>query len=374
MARKLKSDALLFSATLLLLAVSIAWVYSASVVFAEQQFKDPNHFVVRQILWTAMGIACLMVTMRLDYRVYRQPTVLLVLLGATVLGLLAVFVSPRINGSHRWLGVGGVGVQPSEFAKLTAIVFAATTLQEWLERRELMRPVLTRLVIVVGILVLLIVVEPDAGSALAIAAIVGTMVFVAGIAYKWVLGVLVAAPPLAYAVLIIEPYRARRLVAFLDPWADRQDTGFQVIQSFIAVGTGGVWGKGFMQGVQKMLYLPEAHNDFIYAVIAEERGLIGASVVLACFCVVAWRGLRVARRAPDAYGSMLAVGITAMFGLQAFVNISVVLGLLPAKGIALPFVSAGGSSMAASLAAMGILLNLSQHGIDWEVAAVGRGT
>jgi cell division protein FtsW len=364
MARKLKSDTLLFSATLLLLAVSMAWVYSASVIFARHKFGDANHFLVRQLLWTALGIAFLLVTMRVDYRVYKRPRVLVALLGVTVLGLLAVFLSPAVKGSHRWLGLGGVGVQPSEFAKLVAIVFAAATLEEWLERREVMRVVLIRVGAVLGVFTLLIVSEPDYGSALALTAIVSAMVFVVGLSYKWVVGAGLTAPFLAYAVLVFEPYRYRRLVAFWNPWNDRQGDGFQVVQSFIAVGSGGLWGKGFMQGVQKMFYLPEAHNDFIYAVIAEENGLVGASLVLACFCVVIWRGLRMARRTPDAYGALVAVGITAMLGLQAFVNISVVLGLLPAKGIALPFVSAGGSSMVVSLTAMGILLNLSQHTVE----------
>lgn len=358
MARKLKSDTLLFSATLLLLAVSMAWVYSASVNFAG------SDLLRKQVLWTALGIGCLLVTMRLDYRLYSHPLVLKALLGAAVLGLMAVFASPQVKGSHRWLGVGSLGVQPSEFAKLVAIVFTATMLQEWLERRESLRPVLIRVGIVVGLLVVLIVREPDFGTALALSAICGTMIFVAGVSYKWVLPLLAAAAPLGYLVLRLEPYRLRRLMAFWDPWSDREGAGFQAVQSFIAVGSGGVWGKGFMQGVQKMFYLPEAHNDFIYAVIAEEQGLIGATLVLAFFAIVAWRGLRVARRAPDPYGALVATGITAMLGLQALVNISVVLGLLPAKGIALPFVSAGGSSMLASLMGMGILLNVSQHTTD----------
>jgi cell division protein FtsW len=241
------------------------------------------------------------------------------------------------------------------------VIFMAAVLHEWFEHRDELRTATVRIGSVVGLFVALIVVEPDFGSAAALAAVAATMVFVAGLAWKWIAGVALVAPPMAYAVLIFEPYRMRRLAAWLDPWQDRLGDGFQPVQSMIAVGSGGIWGKGFMQGVQKMFYLPEAHSDFIYAVIAEEQGLIGASLVLAFFCIVVWRGLRVARRAPDAYGSLLATGLTAMLGLQAMVNISVVLNLLPAKGIALPFVSAGGSSMVVSLTAMGILLNVSQH-------------
>lgn len=363
MARRLKSDTLLFSATLLLLVVSMAWVYSASAVQAAAKNNgDASYYLVKQLLWTGLGISCLLVTMRVDYRIYRRRPLLLAIVGATVAALIAVFLCRPVNGSHRWLNfVDGVGIQPSEFAKLVAIVFTASALHDWLERREEVRQVTVRVASLVGTFFVLIVVEPDYGSAAALGAVVLALVFVAGLPWKWIAGLAVVLPPAAFAVLIFEPYRWRRVEVWWDPWADRLGDGFQTVQSLIAVGTGGIWGKGFMQGVQKLFYLPEPHNDFIFAVIAEEQGLIGASLVLAFFCVLVWRGLRVARQAPDAYGSLLATGITAMLGLQALVNISVVLGLLPAKGIALPFVSAGGSSMAVSLTAMGILLNVSQH-------------
>jgi cell division protein FtsW len=365
MARKLRSDTLLFTATMLLLVVGAAWVYSASAVASAEKFEGrTTYFLVRQLLWTAMGVACLLVTMRLDYRIYRQPRVLLGMVAVSLIGLVAVFFSPAIKGSHRWLGMSGVGVQPSEFAKLVGIIVVAAALHEWLERREDLRTTATRIGTVLGGFLLLVVVEPDYGSAIVICAVAGTMVFAAGLAYRWIAGAALIAPPLAFAVLILEPYRWRRIEAWWNPWLDRSDKGFQTVQSLLAVGTGGVWGKGFMEGVQKMFYLPEAHNDFIFAVIAEEQGLIGTTLVVAIFCVLIWRGLRVARRAPDAYGSLLATGITAMLGLQALLNMSVVLNLLPAKGIALPFVSAGGSSMLVSLFAIGILLNISQHATD----------
>ncbi len=365
MARRLKSDTLLFSTTMLLLVVSVACVYSASAVSAAKKFDgDAGHFLVRQVLWIGLGLGSLLVTMRIDYRTYRQPAVLMALLGATVAGLLAVFFCSPIKGSHRWLGFSSLGVQPSEFAKMVVILFVAAALQEWLEHREELRPAVVRIATVVGVLAALIVVEPDFGSAATLVAIVLAMVFVAGMSWKWLAGTAVVVPPLAYGVLILEPYRADRLAGWLDPWSRRFGEGFHAVQSMIAVGTGGVWGRGFMGGVQKMDYLPEPHNDYIYAVIAEELGLVGATLVLAFFCVLVWRGLRIAGRTPDAFGSLVATGITAMLGLQAMVNISVVLNLLPAKGIALPFVSAGGSSMVVSLTAMGILLNVSQHATD----------
>lgn len=363
MARRLKSDTLLFSATLLLIVVSVAGVYSASAVAAANG-GDASRFLVPQVLWIALGIACLLVAMRIDYRVYRHPSILMTMLGLTALGLVVVLFLPAIKGSHRWLGFGGRGVQPSEFAKLVVIVFVAAALHEWLERHEEVRVTAIRVATVVGGLAALIVVEPDFGTAAALVAIALAMVFVAGLSWKWLAGGAVVVPPLAFGLLMLESYRSDRLLGWLDPWGHRFSEGFHPVQSMIAVGTGGVWGKGFMRGVQKLDYLPEPHSDYIYAVIAEEVGLVGATLVLAFFCVLVWRGLRTARRAPDAYGSLLATGITAMLGLQAMVNISVVLNLLPAKGIALPFVSAGGSSMVVSLAAMGILLNVSQHATD----------
>jgi cell division protein FtsW len=197
--------------------------------------------------------------------------------------------------------------------------------------------------------------------------IAGVMIFAAGVSYRYVAGVALASLPALYLLLAFSDYRRRRVLAFLNPWADPLGDGFQMIQSMIAVGTGGVFGRGLMAGVQKLFYLPEPHNDFIYSVIAEELGLVGATVVLACFCVITWRGLRTAVRAPDRFGAFLALGLTTMVAFQACFNISVVLGLLPTKGIPLPFVSYGGSSLLINLLGMGILLNVSQHASSTRV-------
>jgi len=195
------------------------------------------------------------------------------------------------------------------------------------------------------------------------------MVFSAGLSYRYLFGAVLLALPALYVILMSADYRRQRLLAFLNPWADPLGNGFQIIQSLIAVGTGGVFGKGLMAGVQKLFYLPEPHTDFIYAVIAEETGMVGALVILACFAVIAWRGMRTSMRAPDSFGSFLAIGITMMLVLQAFVNISVVLGMLPTKGIPLPLVSAGGSSLLINLVGVGVLLNISQHA-ETETGAV----
>jgi cell division protein FtsW len=215
--------------------------------------------------------------------------------------------------------------------------------------------------LVAGIVCGLIVLEPDFGTAFTVLLIVGVMVFAAGLPYRHLFTLTLVMVPLVVAVLMSSDYRRRRLVSFLDPWADPLGDGFQLIQSQIAVGTGGLFGQGLMAGVQKLFYLPDPHTDFIYAVIAEETGLLGATVVLLCFGVIIWRGLRITAAAPDRFGVLLALGLTMMVGFQAFVNMSVVLGLMPTKGIPLPFVSAGGSSLLISLLGMGILLNVSQH-------------
>jgi cell division protein FtsW len=361
MARKLKSDAVLFTTTMLLLLVSMAWVYSASVVTASEKIHDPAFFMIRQGIFIAIGLVGLFTAMTIDYRRYRHRTLLLWAAGLTGLALAAVFLCRPVNSAHRWLGVGGLGIQPSELAKLVAVLFVATVLERRVEEGEPLKPGLIQAAFVLGPFFVLIVAEPDYGSGVVMLAAIAAMVFVAGLSTRAVIMALAVAPWPLIAVMLFAPYRRQRWLAFLNPWDDPLGKGFQTIQSLIAVGTGGVWGKGFMAGVQKMFYLPEAHTDYIFAVIAEERGLLGAALVLAGFAVIIWRGLRVARRAPDAFGTLVAVGITAMIGIQAMVNLGVVVGMLPSKGIPLPFVSAGGSSMIVSLVAMGVLLNVSQQ-------------
>src|SRR5215204_4700740 len=347
MARKLKSDKLLFTATLLLVCTGIVMVYSASAVMAMEKFQTPYLFLVKQIAWALMGLAVLPIVMRVDYRNYRQPVV--------------IWSTLALVGAARWLGFAGLGVQPSELAKIAIIIFMAALLERRMDRIDDVGYSLLPIGVVLGLVIGLILAEPDLGTAACIVMIAAVMVFSAGISYRYVVGLLLAALPVGYLLVATSEYRWRRVTAFLDPWADPLGDGWQMIQSMIAVGTGGIFGRGLMGGVQKLFYLPEPHNDFIYSVIGEELGLIGATVVLACFCVIGWRGLRTAVRAPDRFGAFLAIGLTTMVGFQAFFNISVVLGLLPPKGIPLPFVSAGGSSLLINLIGMGILLNVSQH-------------
>jgi cell division protein FtsW len=361
LARKLKIDRVLFTATLLLICVSVVMVYSASAVVALERFQQPYLFLTKQALWSVLGLAVLVVAMRVDYRTYRNEAFIWCLLGMVVLMLVVVLFSAPVNGTRRWFGVGGLGIQPSELAKVACVVFTALILERRMHRLDDLSYSLLPIGLIVGLVVALILLQPDFGTSISLAVVVAVMVFAAGLHYRYFVGLALMALPAIYIVLVAAPYRRRRLLAFWDPWADPLGDGFQIIQSLVAVGTGGVFGRGLMGGVQKLFYLPEPHTDFIYAVISEELGLIGATAILLCFCVIAWRGLRISARAEDTFGSFVALGLTTMIAAQAFVNISVVLGLMPTKGIPLPLVSFGGSSLLINLLGMGVLLNISQH-------------
>ncbi len=348
-------------ATVLLVGLSIVMVYSASAVVAMERYQQPYLFVTKQILWSSLGIGLVYLVMKVDYRHYREPVFIWSCLAIALVALAAVLFSAPINNARRWFSIGGLGIQPSELAKLSVIVFIAALLERRMHRinevRYALLPIAGLMVVVVGLILL----EPDFGTAMAIAMIAGVMVFAAGLSWATIVGSALLAFPVVAALVLSSDYRRRRVFSFLNPWEDPLGDGFQIIQSLIAVGTGGLSGRGLMNGVQKLFYLPEPHTDFIYAVIAEELGLIGATVVLLCFCVIAWRGARVTLAAPDSFAAFLALGLTTMVAVQAFINMSVVLGLLPTKGIPLPFVSNGGSSLLVNLLGMGVLLNVSQH-------------
>jgi cell division protein FtsW len=277
-----------------------------------------------------------------------------------VLLVLVLFSAP-VNGARRWFNLGGLGIQPSEIAKIAAVLFTALTLERRMHRIDELSYSLLPIAIVVGAMSGLILLEPDLGTAASLLMVVGTMVFAAGLNYRYLVGTALAAAPLLYFLIASSPYRLRRLLAFTNPEADPLGDGFQVMQSLIAVGTGGVFGRGLMGGVQKLFFLPEPHTDFIYAVIGEELGMLGAGAVVLGYVLLLWRGVRAAWKAPDAFGTYLAAGLTLSIVLQALINVSVVLGLLPTKGIPLPFISAGGSSLLFTLVSVGLLLNITQH-------------
>jgi cell division protein FtsW len=372
MARTLKSDKLLFWATLLLVCAGMVMVYSASAVQAEARHGRPYYFLFKQATWAVIGFGALLVAMRIDYHQYRRPVVIWSLLGLVCAGLLAVFLFAPSNGAQRWIALPGFSLQPSEMAKLAAIFFTAALLERRMHRVNEVTYALLPIAIVTGGLAGLIVYEPDLGTSFMVVAVVFTMVFAAGLSYRYLVTTVLLLLPIVMFFVMIKPYRVQRVMTFLDPWKDPLGAGYQSIQALIAVGSGGAQGKGLMGGVQKLFYIPEPHTDYIFAVIAEELGLIGTTVVVLCFAVMAWRGLRTSLVAPDRFGSLLALGLTSMVVLQALFNMSVVVGLVPTKGIPLPFVSNGGSSLVVNLIAMGILLNISQHASSTAAIAIDR--
>lgn len=361
MARTLKSDKLLFSATLFLVCASVIMVYSASAVQSLNKYGAPYHFLSKQLAWGVIGFGLMLIAMRTDYHHYKRPAVIWSMLGVVVFALLAVFLFGKINGTHRWIVLGGVSLQPSEMAKLAAIIFTSALLERRMHRINDVSYALVPIALVTAMLATLIIREPDYGTAVMVVLIVGTIVFAAGLSYRYLVGTALVLLPVAMALVLGSSYRRRRIESFMDPWKDPLGDGFQAIQSLIAVGSGGAFGKGLMAGVQKLFYIPEPHTDYIFAVIGEELGLLGTTIVLMCFAVIVWRGLRTALIAPDRFGSLLALGLTSMIGLQALINMSVVTAMLPTKGIPLPFVSNGGSSLLVNLLGMGILLNISQQ-------------
>ena len=362
MARKLKSDRVLFFTTIVLTFSGLVMVYSASIMLTLQDGSQSGELLAKPLLFTVFGLAVMAATMRVNYHAYRLPTFIWTLLAFTIVALVMVLVfGPKINNTHRWLRLGRVSIQPSEFAKITIIIFAAAVLEQRMDRIKELRYALGPIAAVLAVVLPLIVFEPDYGTAVAVLAVVAVMVFAAGIPFRHLLLIAGVTLPLVAAVGLLAPYRVSRFLIFLHPELDPLGKGFHILQSLIAVGTGGVTGRGLGGSVQKLAYLPYPSSDFIYAVTAEELGLVGATLMLAGFGILTWRGLRVVSRAPDAFGSLLALGLTAMIAVQAFVNISVVLGMMPTKGIPLPFVSAGGSSLIVSLAGMGVLLNISQQ-------------
>jgi cell division protein FtsW len=299
--------------------------------------------------------------MRIDYRAYRNEAFIYGLVGVIGVLLVAVFFAHERNGAKRWLGSNSVGIQPSEFAKIVCIFFTAMMLERRMHRIDDVRYSLLPIGLVVGGMVVLVAKEPDMGTAITLLLVAATMIFAAGLSYRYLFGALLIGLPALVVFIISADYRVRRVLVFFDPDRDPLKEGYQPTQSMLAVGSGHIFGRGLTNGVQKLAYLPYPHTDFIYAVIAEELGIIGATAVLLCFCVIAWRGVRIALRAEDPFGAFMALGLTTMVCAQAFINISVVLNLVPTKGIPLPLVSFGGSSLLVSLIAIGVLLNISQH-------------
>ena len=361
MAKRISVDRWLFTVTLLLVFIGLIMVFSASAVMAKERYGSPYTFLVRQAAWAAAGLLAMLVGMKIDYRRYKHPAFVYLLVGATTLMLISVFFLDRAHNTHRWIHWGAFSFQPSELAKPALIFFLAYFLESRTRSMEDWRNTLLPAIVPTLVFVGLIVFQPDLGTAMACAALTVSMLFVAGLQLRYFGYALLASVPPLYLLIFHVSYRRDRILAFLNPYADPQKTGFHIIQSMIAVSTGGITGLGLMEGKQKLFYLPEPHTDFIYAVTAEEFGLVGALFIAVLFAVFLWRGLAAAVKTEDIFGRYVALGITTMVVLQASINISVVLGMMPTKGIPLPLVSYGGSSLFITLASAGVLLNITRQ-------------
>jgi cell division protein FtsW len=365
MAKRVSVDRWLFTVTMLLVFVGLVMVFSASAVMARERFGSPYAFLVKQLIWAAAGLVAMVGAMRVDYRRYKHPGLVFSFLGINTLLLISVFFLDRSHHTHRWFRVGGLSFQPSELAKPVLILFLAYFLEsraklmpnfmdDW---RNTLLPAAAPVLMLLGLIVL----QPDLGTGIACAGIAGCVLYVAGMRLRYFGYAFGASLLPLYFLLFHVAFRRDRILAFLNPYEQREKAGFHLIQSLIAVGTGGITGTGLMEGKQKLFYLPEPHTDFIFAVTAEELGLVGALFVVTLFAIFLWRGMRVSWRTEDLFGRYLAVGITSMVVLQAFINISVVLGMMPTKGIPLPLVSYGGSSLFVTLACVGVLLNITKQ-------------
>jgi len=371
-------DRLLVATILALTGLGAVMVFSAGAAFAAKTYGDWTYFLKREAVYGAAGLLAFAVGMRLDYSVYRRLTYPLLFLS---IGMLAAVLKlgPAINGAVRWFRWGSLSFQPSELAKFALALYLAVLLARKAEKVKDFSMGFLPPLVMTGIFLVLLLKQPDLGSAIIIGVTALGLLFVAGTRTSYILLCVLVAAPIGWKVFIAgEPWRMRRFLAFLYPWQFRRDTGYQLYESLISVGSGGLVGQGLGQGHQKLFFLPEAHTDFILAVIGEELGLLGVLAVLLAFSVLVWRGLRAAARARDAFGCYLAFGVTLLFGLQALVNMGVVLGLLPTKGLPLPLVSYGGTALIMSLFMAGVLANISARNSEpvsrslWQSLRAGR--
>ncbi len=360
MAKQKRPDLVLFTIVMILAGLGLVMVLSASSVIGFEAEQDPFHFFRRQAIWLGLGVVILVVTMNIDYHLYKKLA-LPGLMVAFLLLLLVLWIGQDIGGARRWISLGFFNLQPSEVAKLAMVNFAAVYIaNKGRKIRRLFSGLVPILVILAGMFGL-IVLEPDFGTAVALVATTMMMLFSGGAYLGHLLLLAIGAGAGMYQLALGWSYRWRRITAFLDPWADPMDTGWNVIQSLLAVGSGGLLGVGLGNSRQKFSYLPEHHTDFIYAILAEELGFIGAIAVVLLYALLVWRGFAIGLRARDTYGSLLAVGLTTLLAFQAMLNIGVATGSVPVTGIPLPFISYGGSALMTAMASAGVLLNISRH-------------
>ncbi|MGE5559516.1 MAG: stage V sporulation protein E [Chloroflexota bacterium] len=363
--RRKAPDFIIFVAVTVLLGIGVVMVYSASAVKSYATYGDSQYFLKRQLLWALLGMFAMIVTMNIDYWHLRKLS-RIGLVGS--LALLALVLVPgigrEVNGATRWIAIGPAQIQPSELMKMALILFLADALATGKGRVKRLVPGLFPYLGLIGLIFFLIIKEPDLGTALVTAATAVVVLFIGGAQLSHLVGLAAAALPVLVWVAFSEEYRRNRLLSFINPWADRLNTGYHIIQSLYAIGSGGIFGLGLGKSRQKFFYLPEQHTDFIFAILGEELGFIGGAVVLGLFFLFLWRGYRVAINAPDAFSSLLAAGFTTLIAIQALMNIAVVTASIPITGVPLPFISYGGSSLTFSLVGIGVLLNISKYTTD----------
>jgi cell division protein FtsW len=347
-------------ASLLLTGFGVVSVYSASAIVAMDRHQDPYFFLRRQMLFAILGVLVMLAAIHLDYRHLQRWAPLGLVLTLILLGFVFVPVlGKEAGGARRWLQVGRFSFQPAELSKLTLIIYLAHRLASQHSWQGCFNRQAVSLAGIIGMLFLATLLQPDLGTAILLLEIAVIVLFIGGVPLRHLAGLLALTLPFLYLALVHVGFRWRRLLAFWDPWAVRLDAGFQVVQSLLAFGNGGLAGVGPGASKQKLFFLPEAHTDFVFAVIGEEFGLLGCMAVLGCFGIILWHGMAVARRSQNLFARYLAAGITSMIVLQAVMNVAVVVGLLPTKGLPLPFVSYGGTSLLVTHLAVGILLGIS---------------
>lgn len=352
-------DLAFLAAVLLLVALGTVEIYSSSAVYALQKFGSSAYFLKRQIIYVGLGLVAMLGAARFDYRRYQRFTYLL-LVGALVLLVGVLVFGARVNEARRWFHFGPLSFQPVEIAKLALVVYLAYSLAKKRDKVRFFTVGFMPHLAVCGIMMALLLKQPDLGSSIILGATTLILLFISGTKLSYILLALLAAVPLVYHSIVSTAWRLRRLLAYLDPWPFRRSTGYQITESLISIGSGGMFGLGLGDGKQKLFYLPEAHTDFILSSLGEELGFVGLLSVLLLFGFILWRGVRAALGARDAFGTYMAAGLTTIFALQALVNTGVVLGALPAKGLTLPFVSYGGTSLIVSMFFAGIILNVSR--------------
>ena len=359
---KKRLDFILLFTVLALVGIGIVMVYSTSAIIAGDRFGDAYYFLKRQALYAAVGFALMILMMFVPYELLKRLAYPILIFS--ILLLIAVLIpgiGHRAGGAMRWLKIQSFSFQPSEFAKLGLVIFLAYLLAKKEEKIRSFSFGFLPPVLLSGLVIALVMKEPDFGAAFFLTVMVFLLLFVSGARVIYIAGACLIAIPVAYYFLMNGGYRHKRLMSFIRPWEDPNGTSFQIIQSFLSFGSGGLFGLGLGEGRQKLFFLPAPHTDFIFSVVGEELGLVGAMVVLLLFFILTLRGIQIGLSLGERFGAYLALGITLMISLQAVINMGVVLGLLPTKGLTLPFISYGGTSLIANLAAVGILLNLSTH-------------